>query len=72
MNMDPESRRSYFGEKLYPSIAQITGSDEASKITGMLLEMEPTELLHLLEDQAALNTKINEARGVLSEHKDEN
>lgn len=55
------------GERLFPLI-QNTHSDQAGKITGMLLEMDNSELLHLLEDTNALSAKVNEAVKVLSDH----
>lgn len=39
----------------------------AGKITGMLLEMDNSELLHLLDNPDALNAKVGEAMIVLQE-----
>jgi len=39
----------------------------AGKITGMLLEMDNSELLHLLENSEAMEAKVGEAINVLNE-----
>jgi polyadenylate-binding protein len=63
-------QKQMLGERLYPLIHQ-QQPEYAGKITGMLLEMQTSELLHLLEDNEALESKITEAVEVLEEHLDE-
>lgn len=52
------------GESLYPLVDQLE-HDMAAKVTGMLLEMDQTEVLHLLESPEALKAKVAEAMEVL-------
>ena len=52
------------GESLYPLVEQLE-RDAAAKVTGMLLEMDQTEVLHLLESPEALKAKVAEAMEVL-------
>lgn len=52
------------GENLYPLVDQLE-HDHAAKVTGMLLEMDQTEVLHLLESPDALKAKVAEAMDVL-------
>lgn len=52
------------GENLYPLVDQLE-HENAAKVTGMLLEMDQTEVLHLLESPEALKAKVAEAMEVL-------
>merc|ERR1719216_196277 len=60
-------QKQMIGERIFPKI-QHREPKLAGKITGMLLEMDNMELLHLLEDEQALMLKINEALVVLNSH----
>lgn len=64
-----QQQKQILGERLYPLIHQAQPSGNlAGKITGMLLEMDNSELLHLIEDSESLTQKIDEALMVLQEH----
>ncbi|THU72192.1 hypothetical protein C4D60_Mb04t09510 [Musa balbisiana] len=63
-NSTPEQQRMMLGESLYPLVEQLE-RDHAAKVTGMLLEMDQTEVLHLLESPDALKAKVAEALEVL-------
>ncbi|OBZ85089.1 Polyadenylate-binding protein, cytoplasmic and nuclear [Choanephora cucurbitarum] len=65
-----EAQKQMLGERLYPLI-NAQQPEYAGKITGMLLEMDNGELLNLLEDNKALDSKINEAMEVLKAHMSE-
>lgn len=52
------------GENLYPLVQELE-ADAAGKVTGMLLEMDQTEVLHLIESPEALKAKVAEAMEVL-------
>nr|XP_024391622.1 polyadenylate-binding protein 2-like isoform X2 [Physcomitrium patens] len=60
----PEQQRAMLGEQLYPLVDQLE-HDYAGKVTGMLLEMDQTEVLHLIESPEALRAKVAEAMDVL-------
>jgi polyadenylate-binding protein len=59
-------QKQMLGEAIYPLIAE-SQPDLAGKITGMLLEMDNAELLHLVEAPAALTEKVDEALRVLED-----
>ncbi|KAH0832985.1 polyadenylate binding protein [Lanmaoa asiatica] len=63
-NASPMEQKQMLGEVIYMKIAP-SHPDLAGKITGMLLEMDNSELLHLLESNEAMNSKITEALVVL-------
>jgi len=65
--LDNAQAKQLLGEKLFVEIAKYE-KDAAGKITGMLLEMDNTELILLLEDKTALRKKIIEALNVLKQH----
>ncbi|CAD6969954.1 unnamed protein product [Tilletia controversa] len=63
-NASPEDQKQMLGEAIYPKIAEAR-PEQAGKLTGMILELPVSELLHLLEDPEALDAKVVEALDVL-------
>ncbi|XVF60969.1 hypothetical protein PTKIN_Ptkin08bG0090300 [Pterospermum kingtungense] len=63
-NATPEQRRTMLGENLYPLVKQLK-LDASAKVIGMLLEMDQTEVLHLLESLKAQKAKVAEVVEVL-------
>jgi len=64
INETPERAKNILGENLFPLI-QKNHPEHAAKVTGMLLEMEPAEILKLLESPHDLEAKVQEALEVL-------
>ena len=64
-NAPPADQKQMLGEALYPKI-YAHQPELSGKITGMLLEMENSELLFLLENDDALKSKVDEAINVLN------
>ncbi|XP_058418612.1 polyadenylate-binding protein 1-like isoform X1 [Diceros bicornis minor] len=60
-------QKQMIGERLYPLIYDVH-TQLAGKITGMLLEIDNSELLLMLESPESLNAKVEEALAVLQAH----
>lgn len=58
------AQKQMLGERLYPLVSQMQ-PELAGEITGMLLDIDNTELLHLLEFRESLEAKVKEAIAVL-------
>ncbi|EPZ31985.1 polyadenylate binding protein [Rozella allomycis CSF55] len=63
----PAEQKKRLGDRLFPLI-HAKEPELAPKITGILLEMDIAELLHLLESPEALNLKISEIAPAIREH----
>lgn len=53
----PNDQKQMLGERLFPLIQRMY-PDMAGKITGMLLEIDNSELLHMLEHNESLKAKV--------------
>lgn len=63
----PNDQKQMLGERLFPLIHDKFPT-VAGKVTGMLLEMDNAEILHLLEDRDLLSSRVDEAVAVLQMH----
>uniref|UniRef100_A0A670K7I4 Polyadenylate-binding protein n=1 Tax=Podarcis muralis TaxID=64176 RepID=A0A670K7I4_PODMU len=63
----PQEQKQMLGERLFPLIHAMHPT-LAGKITGMLLEIDNSELLHMLESPESLRSKVDEAVAVLQAH----
>lgn len=61
----PQEQKQMLGERLYPQVNRYCRGEDAGKITGMMLEMENSEILVVLENDELLQVKVNEAVAVL-------
>ena len=53
----PQEQKQMLGERLFPLIQRMF-PDRAGKITGMLLEIDNAELVHMLEEEKSLKDKV--------------
>ena len=63
----PQEQKQMLGECLFPLI-QGMYPELAGRITGMLLEIDNLELVHMLEHSESLKGKVDEAVAVLQAH----
>ncbi|XP_060877319.1 polyadenylate-binding protein 4-like [Metopolophium dirhodum] len=63
----PEDQKQMLGERLFPLIQRMY-PELTGKITGMLLEIDNSDLLHMLEHHESLKNKVEEAVAVLQAH----
>ncbi|XP_062391735.1 polyadenylate-binding protein 1A-like [Sardina pilchardus] len=63
----PQEQKQMLGERLFPLIQNMHPT-LAGNITGMLLEIDNSELLHLLQSPESLRSKVDEAVAVLQAH----
>ncbi|KAL9653493.1 hypothetical protein ABK040_002126 [Willaertia magna] len=66
-NLPEQDQKNILGERLFP-LVHLREPKNAPKITGMLLDMDVSDILHLIESTEALYQKIKEAVAVLEEH----
>ncbi|KAI0142705.1 polyadenylate binding protein [Xylariaceae sp. FL1272] len=64
---NPGQQKQMLGEAIFPKISVIQ-PDLAGKITGMLLEMDNAELVQLVDDEAQLRSKVEEAMAVYDDY----
>lgn len=65
---EPSEQKQMLGERIYPLVSSKIGQDLAGKVTGMLLEIENSELLMMIDEKqhGLLNERITEAVNVLN------
>jgi len=68
-NLQPKEVRQILGERLYPLVSQISNNQSVGKITGMLLDMDTSEILLLLESPESLEIKVKQALNTLENAK---
>ena len=59
-----KKQKQNFGERLFPLI-QSMFPDKAPKITGMLIELDAAQLLHMLENRDVLKANVYKAVAIL-------
>ncbi|KAK4882930.1 hypothetical protein RN001_006249 [Aquatica leii] len=66
-----QNQKQIIGERLFPFVDKMY-PEQSGKITGMLLEIDNSELLHMIDNQDSLRAKVEEAIAVLQAHQAKN
>ena len=69
-SMDEEERKNYIGEKIYPIIENMY-HEEAPRITGMIIDMDPEELRPSLKSREDLERLAKQGYDLLQENPSE-
>jgi polyadenylate-binding protein len=70
--MGVNERNNLVGTYLYYKLCRQHGEENAGKLTGMLLELDPEELLGLVKDNTLLSAKADKAMDVWNSHISQN
>ena len=62
-----DQQKRLLGETLFPQVQSHAAPQFVGKVTGMLLEMDNSELLHLLESPETLKERVDEAVSAIQE-----
>ncbi|CAI5454676.1 unnamed protein product [Caenorhabditis angaria] len=63
----PQEQKQLLGERIYAQIEKMfPGHKDAGKITGMMLEIDNSELIMMLQDEELFRSKVDEASAVLN------
>ncbi|CAI9729508.1 polyadenylate-binding protein 1 [Octopus vulgaris] len=65
--VSPQEQKNFLGERLFPEVKKINDI-MAQKITGMLLELDSSDIIHLIESPNVLREKVREAEMVLQQN----
>ncbi|KAK9127590.1 hypothetical protein Syun_016387 [Stephania yunnanensis] len=66
-SVSQQQQKQILGDHIFPFVKNLKHKD-AGKLTGMILEMDNTELLRLLDSPNALTAKVGEAAQMLKKH----
>ena len=64
---DPKGRRDLIGNQIYEHIEKLIGSEEAPKITGMIIDLNDIELIPAVSTIENLSEKVRDAYNLLQQ-----